>query len=193
MPIAHEAHELPRQRGDDLAGGLALLRESPIPSMQSLLGAPSDRSDLWWQCGLQRVLPLTDPWLVSVVPGGLHEYAAQVRVAGLGDAAAPRLRTTRMLRRNNAGVAHDLRRALEAAEAAELRGESNGCHLRDSAQRLQRVHDCTKLSGRGRYGAVDRAFQELDSLRLVVDLHDVVEQRRVLVGVRKLERAHPLP
>jgi hypothetical protein len=73
------------------------------------------------------------------------------------------------------------------------RGERDGGHLRDSAQRLERVDNGSELCRCRRDGAIDSSFEPFDALRLVIDLEDVVEECRVLVGVPQLERSHPLP
>jgi hypothetical protein len=42
-------------------------------------------------------------------------------------------------------------------------------------------------------GMVDSPFELFDALGLMIDLHDVVEQDSVLLGVWQLQVTHPLP
>lgn len=129
---------------------------------------------------------------MTVVPGRFDKNATQVRVARLGDRAATGLGAAGAFRGDEPRVAHDLACALEAAECPELGGQRDGGELRDTTQGLQRVDDGFDMDGCRLDGAVDGAFESLDALRLVIDLHDVIEQGGVLLGVR-LQCANPFP
>ena len=109
--------------------------------MQPLLGAPGDGCNLRRQRALKLFLALAKLWLMPVVPSGLHEHASQMRVARLGDGAAPRLWSARVLGRHHARVAHHLAGFLEATEAAEFDCECDGRYFCDATQRLQGVDD----------------------------------------------------
>jgi hypothetical protein len=83
-----EADELAGEGGDDLAGGLALVGEAPVPPVQALLGAPRNGGDLRGQRLLKPALAQAQVRSVTVVPSRFYENAAKVRVATLGDRAA---------------------------------------------------------------------------------------------------------
>src|SRR5688572_1119046 len=160
--------------------------------MQALL-SPGDGGDLGWKRLLHLALSEAEVRTMPVVPCRFDEHATQVGVAGLGDLAAPALGAAGVLGRNEASVAHDLASMLEAAERAELGGECDGSDLGDTAQGLEGIDDGFEVRRGGLNSSVDAAFEALDSLRLVVDLHDVVEQDGVLLGVHHLQSTHPLP
>src|SRR5687767_4456583 len=93
------------------------------------------------------LLPLAQPWSMSVVPRRFDKHTTEVSVAGLGDGAAPILWAAPMLGRNHAGVTHDLSCTFEADEGAELGRESDRGDLVDAAQRLKRIDQCSKMDG----------------------------------------------
>lgn len=63
----------------------------------------------------------------------------------------------------------------------------------DAAQRLKSIDDGFEMRGRRLNGAVNGAFEPFDSLALMIDFHDVIQQRDVLFRVGHLQLAHPLP
>jgi hypothetical protein len=128
---------------------------------------------------------------MPVVPSRLHEHAPKVRVAGLGDGAATRLWSARVLGRHHARVAHHLAGLLEATEAAEFGRECDGRYFCHASQRLQRFDDRSQLLGRGFDGLINRGVEALDALNLVIDLEDQLEQRRILLGMWQLESVPP--
>jgi hypothetical protein len=68
----------------------------------------------------------TDCGPSSVVPGGLNEHMANSSVAGLGDGSETSSITGRVLAGHEPEVGHELPRALEAADVAELGSEDHG-------------------------------------------------------------------
>ena len=188
-----EADELSCERGDDLSGRLALVGEKPVAAMEPLLGSPGDRRHFRWEGLLNLSLAQTEMRTMTVVPGRFDEHSAQVGITGLGDLAATALGTTRVFRRHEARIAHDLGGALEAAEAAKLGGECDGRDLGDPAQGLECIDDGFEVLRCGLNGAVDVPLEALETLGLVVDLQDVVEQDGVLLGVGHLQPTQPLP
>jgi hypothetical protein len=89
-----EASELADESGDDLAGWLALVEEEPIAAMQAFLGSPSDGGNFQRELLLEPLLPQTVMRTMTVVPGGLDQHTAQVRVTGFGDRADAALHVT---------------------------------------------------------------------------------------------------
>src|SRR5689334_5372789 len=105
---------------------------------------------------------------MSVVPRGLHQDAPQVGVAGLGDGAPTISLSARMLRGNEAGVAHDLSGVLKSREATELCSKRNSSHFGDASQSLERVDGSAELLRCSRRCAIDCGVESLDALRLVI-------------------------
>jgi len=63
-----------------------------------------------------------DEGMVPIVPCGFDQHPADMRALRFRDRALGACRTARMLRRNEADVCHQLRRACKAAGIAEFRG-----------------------------------------------------------------------
>src|SRR5947208_16952540 len=76
------------------------------------------------------------------------QEVAHPRVAHLGDRAAPRRLPGGALARHQAEVAHQLARALEAADVADLDHERHRRDQVDAAQRLQRLDQRGEAPGR---------------------------------------------
>ena len=161
--------------------------------MQALLGTPGDGGDFGRKGLLESLLPEAEMWTVTVMPSGLDENTTQVRVAGLGDCAAAALGAARALRGHEARVAHDGAGLVEASEGAELGGKRDGRDLGDAPQGLESIDNGFEMRWRSLDGFVDGGFESLDSLALVIDLQDVIEQNDVLFGVRHLQSPSPLP
>jgi hypothetical protein len=87
------------------------------------------------------LLPQTEMRAMTVVPGGLDQHTAQVRVTGLGDRADAALASAGTLGGHEARVAHDFAGVVETTERAKLGGEGDGSELGDAAQRLESVDD----------------------------------------------------
>jgi hypothetical protein len=105
--------------------------------MESLLRLPRVRDD-------RRRLACLSPFqidarlgTVPIAPGRLDKDVTAMRVPGPGDGAESRPITARVLARDEAEVAGELRRALEAAPVNNLRREHHGRVERDAAKALQ--------------------------------------------------------
>src|SRR3954468_23223890 len=99
---------------------------------------------------------------MAIVPSGFHEHAPKMRVARLGDRAAPSLGPTRVLGRHHAGVAHHLASFLEATEATELGRERHCRYFCNATQSLQRFDDRTELLGGGIDSSVNCGIEALN-------------------------------
>src|SRR5256712_548023 len=124
-----EAQQLARDGGDRLLLGLALADQPAVTVVQPVLGLPSDRFDLLAQTLLALAQRPKDCRAVPIGPGGLTYDAAQVRVAGLGDGAAPGAAAARVFAGNGSAVAHELARAGEAGQSTDLRDHGCRGHL----------------------------------------------------------------
>ena len=113
-----EADEFAGESSDDLASWLALVGEEPVATMQALLGSPSDGGNFRRELFLEPLLSQTEMRTMTIVPGGLDQDAAQVRVSGFGDRADAALASAGTLRRYETRVAHDFAGALETKERA---------------------------------------------------------------------------
>src|SRR4051812_12583010 len=135
----HERGQLARDRGAGHGRLLAPRRERPVARRQPALRLPRDLADLGRHALELGELRLPHPWRVAVGPGALDQEVAHPGVAHLGDRAAPHRLPGGALARHQAEVAHQLARALEAADVADLDPERHRRDQVDAAQRLQRL------------------------------------------------------
>src|SRR3989449_6264062 len=185
-----EAQQLARDGGDRLLLGLALADQPAVTVVQPVLGLPSDRFDLLAQTLLALAQRPKDCRAVPIGPGGLTYDAAQVRVAGLGDGAAPGAAAARVFAGNGSAVAHELARAGEAGQSTDLGDHGGRGHLGDAPQGLQRLDDRPHgLRGR-HHRRVNGPLQPCDATASVIHLREVVEQHRLL---RRALEVHLLP
>ena len=105
--------------------------------MQPLLSGPRLRDDVGRRPLLSLPESSPDKRMMSVVPGGLHQDAAEVSIAGLGNRSARLLRAAGMLRGDPPDKRHRLRRTAEAARVAELGGDGQRGQIIDAAEAAQ--------------------------------------------------------
>src|SRR5215203_1113448 len=86
-------------------------------------------------------LVLADPRWMSIGPGALDECPPNAPVPGLGDAETAHPLAGRALARHQAEIAHELTRAVEPAEIANLSNDRRSCGEADAAQGLQRLDE----------------------------------------------------
>ncbi|MEO7037804.1 MAG: hypothetical protein ABI548_27805 [Polyangiaceae bacterium] len=73
---------------------------------------------------------------------------------------------------------------LKATEAAEFSRERHRRYFGHAPKSLQRIDDGPQLLGCGINGSINRGVEPLDTLPLVVDLQDQLDERRILLSVR---------
>src|SRR2546426_10398836 len=128
---------------------------------------------------------------MAIAPRGLHNNPSQMGVARLGDPAAPHAGPAGVLARHGAAVAHELPGPGEAGEFAHLGDDRHRRHLRDAAQRLERLDDGAHRGWRGLDRLVDRPLEPRDPLPRVLDLSEVVHARGLLRGLLELQGSDP--
>ncbi len=186
-----EAQELSAHGGDDLLLGLAFRQQPRVAGVQAVLGLPSNRLDVLALIALPSPQRVTHSGTVSVGPGRFDHDPAQVRVAGFADAAAMHARPARVLPRHCTAVAHQLPRMLKARQLAHLRHDRHRADLGNAAQALQCLDDRTHLLGHSLDRRIDRVLQTVDPIRHVLDLVQVIEQRRLLRRLLEDLLLHP--
>ena len=78
-----------------------------------------------------------DKRVMSIVPGGFDEHAAQMAVAGLGDRSLRAFGAAGVLRGDKADKSHDARRGGKAPRVAELGGDGECRQIVDPAEAAQ--------------------------------------------------------
>src|SRR3954469_7151001 len=132
-----EPGELARGGDSDDRAPLVTLFHPRPDVVQAPLGLPGKRDDLGFAVGLAAGETARDPGRSTVMPGRLDQEPAGVLAAGLGDRTAALALAGGMLGRDDAEVAHDLRRVPEAAEVANLGAQTGGGQGVDPAQAHQ--------------------------------------------------------
>src|SRR5881628_2779088 len=97
-----------------------------VARMEPMLRLPGDRFDLLTEPALAGAQGVPDRRAVAVGMGRLHQDAAQVGIARLGDGPTPRLGPARVLARYGSAVAHELAGVREAGELADLGDDRHG-------------------------------------------------------------------
>src|SRR3954469_20324690 len=119
-----EAGQLTRDGDRDERAPLAALLIEPAPgAVKALLGLPGDRDHVGGLARLALCELAARPLPKPVVPGRLDQQGGRGARARLGDRAQAPLVSGRVLRRHRAEVAHQLARATEALEVADLGAE----------------------------------------------------------------------
>ncbi len=109
-----------------------------------------------------RLLLLADTRRMAIAHAASTSSAARPAVAGLGDRPALDAFAGRSLRRHEAQICHQLARALEARQIADLRQDRDGRDEIDAAHRHERRHYLGQRPVRHR--RTDRLLQPLDAL-----------------------------
>lgn len=82
---------------------------------------------------------LPDLGCLVVVPGGLEQQGAEVRIADLRDSTATDLATAGMFARDEPEVGHELPRVRKTPNVADLANETDSYSQGDSPERLERL------------------------------------------------------
>src|SRR6266446_6480608 len=115
-----EAGAFTGDRGDGDGLELAAANQRPVALVQSALRLPGDLANRR-RGGVNLVLLVrAHPRRMLIAPGAFHQHAARTPVTGLGDRTAPDGIASRILRRHQAEIAHQLVRRSEAREIADL-------------------------------------------------------------------------
>ena len=101
---------------------------------QTELGLLGNGDDLGWLSLTASFEDKGRAGVVAVVPGGLHQEAAHVDIAGLGDRAAVLSIAGGVLRRDQAEVGHEGARGSEAPHVANLDQQSKGSEGLDASE-----------------------------------------------------------
>src|SRR5206468_1243126 len=121
-----EADELARDRGDHMRHGFASSQETALPRMQTMLGFPRDGGNTGRLPALSSAQRITALGRETVRPGGFHQDAAEMRVAGLGNRAPMDAAAARVLARHGPAVAHELARMGEARQGTDFTHDRSG-------------------------------------------------------------------
>ena len=145
--VIHQTSRLPQEGGEfardshaDLVGMHAPCGQATVAGAQAQLRAPGDLAD----AARLALLALGD-WpahacRVAVAPRSLHQHAAHVGVAGLGDAALRAGRAAAEFAGYQPKVGHQLLGMLEAVQVTQLRHERGGSHEVDPLEAHQGLH-----------------------------------------------------
>ena len=187
-----EAQEFAPDGRHDLLFAFPPRRQGAIARVQPVLRLPGDRFHLFTD-GLLTLEERPPPGRpVSVRPGRFNHDAPQVRIAGLGNAAAADPVTAGVLAGHRAAVAHQLPGPAKARDLAEFGHDRGRRYLRDSAQRLQRG-DHRPHRGRGRlHRRIQGRLEPCEAIGHVVDLVEIIQERRLLRRFGKPHALHPL-
>lgn len=153
--VPDESRQLACDRRHDLGCMLAGSSQTAELRAQVGLGLPGDGPDVIGQSGIAFPQRSPLPRKIAVLPGGFDQHGAGGGVAGPGEFAAPRPRSTGMLGRNEAQPGHQLFRAVEALQVADLRDQRDGGDEPDPPQCLKRGGD------RGQRPIQDRFLKNL--------------------------------
>src|SRR6185437_13051491 len=140
-----ETQQFTGNGSDDLGFVLAVRGEFLIACTQTPLRLPGNIFDFLIEALLAFEQKATHPRLMLIGPGGFHHHAAQMRIAGFGNAAPLDTVAAGVLTRDQAAVAHQLAGILKTAQRPSFGHDGDCRHLCDAAQSLQRRHDGTDL------------------------------------------------
>src|SRR6516165_5674363 len=132
-----EADEFAGDGGHRARRPFAVADEMAIPAIEALLGAPGLRAARRrLALGARRQGP-AERRAMAIVPGGLHEHAPRVGVAGLGEGPAPLTVPRRVLTGDQAQVGHQLAGVREPLEVDDFRPEYHGRERVDPPEAAQ--------------------------------------------------------
>jgi hypothetical protein len=114
--------------------GFAARGESLIPAIESLLGGPRVSDGGGRRPFLAPPQGVADEGVMAIMPGRFHEDAAEMGVAGFGDAAAGLLRPAGMLRGDQADEGHEPGCSRKATRVAEFGGDGERGQVVDPAE-----------------------------------------------------------
>ena len=162
----HEGDQLAGHRGDGDVGMFAAADESAEPLAEPDLSLPGDVAD-----GLGESLEALadvkrDLGGESMGPRALHQGAAGVGVAGLGDATLATGFSRGVLAGVDADKGCELSRRIEPGQVAHLGHNSHGGDLLNTSESLQGIHDRTQAPGRQEFLGV--FLDSVESLDLLV-------------------------
>src|SRR5581483_10883483 len=121
-----EAHQFAGHRRHGDRRSLAVADEMAIAPMQPLLGPPGMTDDERGLAIAPRGQGPAEAGAMPVMPGGFHERAAGMRIARLGDRAAPLGLSRGVLAGHEPQIRHELAGSLEPLEVDDLRHEDHG-------------------------------------------------------------------
>jgi len=173
-----EADHLTGDGGDGDLGGL-LDGEAVKEGVEALLALPGVADDSGVLTLLAPLEGGADGRTVSVLPGGLDEGVAHATVAGLGDGAEALSRARGVLAGNEADVGHELSRAGETAQVAELGGDDHGGLGLEAAEAAEAI-DQGLVAGRESEG-LDAAVELIPALELVLEEGEVLGEDGVIL------------
>ena len=119
-----EAQQFTGNSRDDLPLVLAGCTQFHIPLVQPVLRLPRNLFRLFGDALLSSAQSVPDTGGTTIAPCGFDDDSAEVRVAGLGDAATPRSPATGILAGYSSAIAPQLSGTVEAGYLAQL--GSNG-------------------------------------------------------------------
>src|SRR5262245_28480810 len=110
----NETQQLTADGSDNLWLVLASCQQLLIASAKPPLRFPGDSFDLFIESLLALGQPASNPRLILIGPGTLHQHMSEMGIAGFGDAAALDVLAAGVLTRHQPAVAHQLSRITEA-------------------------------------------------------------------------------
>ena len=129
--------------------GLPRAARRRIAPMEALLRRPGVGHDVGRCAALSTVQRLAHERVMAVVPGGFHQDASEVGIAGLGDPAPGLLRATGVLGGDQAHEGHQARGGREAGRVAEFGGDGQGGQIIDAPKTAEPT-GATSATARGR-------------------------------------------
>src|SRR5258708_32621923 len=168
---------------------LAARREPSVTTRESPLRLVGNREDALGLPFLSRSKTRTDICAMSILPGCLHERAADVSVSGFCDRASPFAVAARVETRDEAQVRGERARRLESLDAVKL-GDEDHCGGRVDAAKTSEPRDVFAIQRQLRC-FFDLAVYRVQSALRLLDCEPVVGQHDVIDRVFERDRCEP--